>query len=51
MIKLKKDEPKRQLLQKAMKIEIKNTAAATNIQKIIRGYKTRKTLKENKPGV
>ena len=48
MIKLKKDEPRRKLLQQAARKGIKNINAATTIQKVIRGNKTRKQLNENK---
>jgi hypothetical protein len=46
MIKLKQDEPRRHALEQGIKGAIKKVKAATNIQKIVRGHKTRKQLPE-----
>jgi hypothetical protein len=46
MIKLKQDEPRRHALEQEIKGAIKKVKAATNIQKIVRGHKTRKQLPE-----
>ena len=48
MIKLKQDEPRRHALEQGIKGAIIKVKAATNIQKVIRGNKTRKTLNENR---
>ena len=45
MIKLKQDEPRRHALEQGIKGAIIKVKAATNIQKVIRGNKTRKNFK------